>query len=84
MTTATAEKPASIQMEEVTNSNQIAARGYDPVTKVLALKFKKGGGGIYRYSEFTPKHWDAFKKASSAGTFFHQHIRDKFAHTGPH
>lgn len=75
MTTATAVRPQITMLPVV--SSQISERGYDAPTKTLAIRFTKGGK-VYRYLEFTQKHWDAFLKAPSAGKWFHANVRDKF------
>ena len=79
---AFSEKPyVAIPMMQV-QSNQVAAIGYDPVTKTLAVTFTRGAGAIYHYPNVEPETHAAFISAESIGTFFGQHIKqlpfDKF------
>lgn len=79
MSTSTFEKKKhpTIAMKAI-ESSQIKQYGYDPASQTLAIQFAKGG--VYHYSAFTPKHWEAFQKAKSAGSFFHKNVRGKFKH----
>lgn len=55
-------------------SNQVAAIGYDPDTKTLAVSFTRGTA-IYHYPGVTPETHAAFIGAESIGKFFGQHIK---------
>ncbi len=63
-----------ITMDPV-ESSQIAAIGYDPATKTLAVQFKHGAGAIYHYPNFEPETFEALRAAESPGKFFGQHIK---------
>jgi len=56
-------------------SNQVAAIGYDPESKTLAVTFTRGAGAIYHYSDVSEETYRAFVGAESIGTFFGQHIK---------
>lgn len=56
-------------------SNQVAAIGYDPATKTLAVTFTRGAGAIYHYPDVEPEAYEAFKGAESIGKHFGQHIK---------
>jgi hypothetical protein len=79
---AFSEKPyVAIPMMQV-KSNQVAAIGYDPVTKTLAVTFTRGPGNVYHYPNVEPETHAAFIGAESIGTYFGKHIKplpfDKF------
>jgi hypothetical protein len=58
-------------------SSQIAAIGYCPDTRTLAIQFtgKAGPGSLYHYANFTPEQFAAFKGAESVGAHFGMHIK---------
>ena len=56
-------------------SNQVAAIGYDPLTKTLAVTFTRGPGTIYHYPEVEPKTHAEFMSAESIGKYFGAHIK---------
>lgn len=60
-------------------SEVIAAHGYDPDTKTLAVKFKSGK--TYHYSGVDPATYTDFTTAKSLGQFFGTKIRGKFKTT---
>jgi hypothetical protein len=68
------ESRQQIQLNEV-ESNQVGAVGYDPETKTLAVRFKRGAGAIYHYPDVSPETHAAFVFADSIGTYFGQHIK---------
>jgi hypothetical protein len=55
-------------------SNQVAAIGYDPVTKTLAVTFTSGTA-VYHYPNVEPKVHADFMAAESIGRFFGAHIK---------
>lgn len=59
------------------NSSNITHIQFHPDEGTLIVQFHSGGS--YAYDNCTPQMADAFMKAPSAGTFFHQHIKGKFA-----
>lgn len=56
-------------------SNQVAAIGYDPLTKTLAVTFTRGTGTVYHYPNVEPKTHADFMAAESIGKFFGAHIK---------
>lgn len=67
-------------------SNQIAATGYDPATKTMALQFlrgsgaQRGPGSIYHYANVEPQQYEALTKAESIGKHFGVHFKANAAH----
>lgn len=57
------------------NSSQVAAIGYDPLSKTLACQFTRGPGHLYCYPNVEPEVHAKFVAAESIGTFFGQHIK---------
>jgi len=64
-------------------SSQVAAVGYDPSGKVLAVQFKAkaGPGSIYHYADVPPDVYQGMLAAESCGKFFGANIRGKFEFT---
>ncbi len=58
-------------------SNQVAAVGYSPERKTLAVTFTRGAGAIYHYPNVEPKDHAAFIAAESIGRHFGQHIQGR-------
>ena len=56
-------------------SAQVAAVGYDPITKTLAVTFTRGAGTVYQYPDITAATHAALLAAESIGKYFEQHIR---------
>jgi len=67
-------KRLPIPLEPVV-SNQVAAIGYDPATKTLAVTFTRGTGAIYHYPNVSQEDFDAFNGAESIGSHFGKHIK---------
>lgn len=63
-----------IQLNPV-ESNQVGAIGYDPETKTLAVRFRRGAGAIYHYPGVERETFEAFRGADSIGTYFGQNIK---------
>ena len=57
-------------------SKDIAIIGYDSEEKMLEVAFKTGR--IYHYGGVSQDVFKAFMSADSFGTFFQEHIRDKY------
>lgn len=82
MTTQTKQpsKPApAIHMKPVAKSSNIAATGYDPHSKTLAIQFK-GGGKTYHYSDVPHDLFEQMNKAESVGKFVVGQVVGKFKH----
>ncbi|NDZ11528.1 KTSC domain-containing protein [Variovorax sp. WS11] len=56
-------------------SHQVAAIGYDPESKTLAVTFTRGPGHIYQYPGVEPEVHAAFIAAESIGKYFGEHIK---------
>jgi hypothetical protein len=70
----TDEPMPAIPLTPVT-SNQVAAIGYDPLSKTLAVTFTRGTGAVYHYPNVEPKVHADFMAAESIGKFFGAHIK---------
>ncbi len=74
------EPRAKIPLKRV-KSSQIAAIGYDPETKTLAVQFKpRAATGetpvpVYHYGDVSQQCADDFRGAESIGTYFGLHIK---------
>jgi hypothetical protein len=58
-------------------SQQVAAIGYSPELRTLAVQFKAKAGDppVYHYENVTPEQHAAFIGAESIGTFFGANIK---------
>jgi len=61
----------------IEGSSQIAAEAYDPVNRVLTLKFHRTPA-LYHYLEVPPEVHQQFMAAESKGKAFGALIKDKF------
>lgn len=61
---------------EPVGSRAISAIGYSPVGKTLNIKFK--GGGSYDFVGVPAHVYDAFRRASSKGSYYDSHIRGRY------
>lgn len=69
----------NIALTPVESSN-VAATGYDPVTKTLAVQFKHGKK-VYHYSDVPGDLHKELSKAKSIGKFIGANVVGKFKHT---
>jgi len=60
-------------------SSQIQAIGHNEKTSLL-IKFTNGS--VYRYENFSFKHFLTFREAESIGSYFYRHIKSA-PHTYP-
>ena len=58
------------------SSSNIRSIGYDLKSQTLEIEFHSGG--IYQYFNVPNSRYNALMSASSHGSFFHHHIKDKF------
>ena len=58
------------------DSSALNAGAYVPAEHLLYLEFRSGEK--YRYFDFPPEQYRDFLAAQSTGTYFGQHIRDRF------
>lgn len=56
-------------------SSQVAAVGYSPERKTLAVTFIHGARAIYHYEQVEPQVHADFISAASIGKYFGQHIK---------
>ena len=61
------------------SSSNIASIGYDAGSQTLEIEFHTGG--IYQYYGVPKSLYEDFMRASSHGTFFHQHIKGRYGDT---
>jgi ribosomal protein L32 len=58
-------------------SNAFASVGYDAARRVLALEFKSGG--VHHLVDVSPEDADKFLASDSKGSYFHKHLKGRFA-----
>jgi hypothetical protein len=70
-------------MEGVSTMNRIPARssniqsiGYEAETRTLEVEFHTGG--VYQYSGVPETVYQGLMRASSKGSYFHDHIKDRY------
>lgn len=61
------------------SSSNIRSIGYDSKSQTLEIEFHSGS--VYRYFDVPESVYNALMSASSHGSFFHRHIRDRFRWT---
>ncbi len=66
-------------LRQVVLSSSLRSVGYDAAKQELEVEFKNGG--IYRYSEVEPAVARGLLRAESKGSYFLEHVRDKFSTT---
>lgn len=64
-----------MKRQSVSSSN-LASIGYDPASQVLEIEFNHGGA--YQYSGVPSSEHQGLMDASSHGSYFAQHIKDKY------
>jgi hypothetical protein len=60
-------------------SSNLAQADYDPETEELVLTFQSGD--TYRYTSVPVSIYSGLTRASSAGSYFHRQIRDRYSYT---
>ena len=58
-------------------SSNIRSIGYEPSTCTLEIEFH--GGRVYQYAGVAALEYQRLLSAGSKGTFFHDHIKDRYA-----
>ena len=66
-----------MERQPVTSSN-IKSIGYDVATSTLEVEFHNGG--VYQYSGVPESVYVGLMQAASHGSYFHQHIRDRYSY----
>ena len=67
-----------MQRTPVASSNLVSV-GYEAGTKTLEVEFR--GGRVYQYTQVSEGAYDALMNASSKGSHFAHHIRDRYRTT---
>ena len=57
-------------------SSSLVSVGYSQGTRTLEVEFR--GNRVYRYSAVPQTVYDGLMQASSIGSYFHEHIRDRY------
>ncbi|MGO9622268.1 MAG: KTSC domain-containing protein [Desulfobaccales bacterium] len=57
-------------------SSNIRSIGYDPDDRILEVEFHSEG--VYQYSGVSEPVHQEFMRAPSKGSYFHDHIRDRY------
>jgi hypothetical protein len=57
-------------------SSNIHSVGYDLASRTLEVEFHSGG--LYRYSGVPEIIYQGFMRAASKGSYFHDHIKDRY------
>lgn len=58
------------------HSSDIRAIGYEPETKTLEVEFHSGG--VYQYSGVPESVYRGLLQSASKGSYFHNHIKDRY------
>jgi hypothetical protein len=58
------------------HSSNIRALGYEPETRTMEAEFHSGG--VYRYSGVPETIYQGLMQAASKGSYFHDHIKDRY------
>jgi len=58
------------------SSSNISSIGYDSESQTLEIEFRSGD--IYQYFMVPESTYNALMSASSHGSFFHHHIKDRY------
>jgi hypothetical protein len=64
-----------VELKEV-ESSALSAIGYDPTSKVLAVRFK--AGGVHHFRDVPAEVASGLQRAESVGKYYSTHIRGKF------
>jgi len=72
--------PPGLTMQPVSHSPAVAAAGYDPQRRTLAVQFR-ASKNIYTYSGVPPGLANRFLADKRKGRFFHRHIRRRYKTT---
>lgn len=67
-----------MERQSVTSSN-IRSVGYDPSTATLEIEFHSGG--VYQYYGVPDTLYLGLMQAASHGSYFHQHIRNRYRYS---
>jgi hypothetical protein len=59
------------------SSSNLRSVGYDSAAQVLEIEFHSGG--IYQYTGVPTSIHNALMQAGSKGSYFHDHIKDRYS-----
>lgn len=59
------------------NSSFIRSAGYEPDKELMEIEFVRGH--VFEYHRVDQRTFDGLMLAESAGSYFHRHIKGKFA-----
>lgn len=59
------------------HSSNIRAISYEPETRTLEVEYRNGG--IYQYSGVPEPTYQGLMRATSKGSYLHNHIKDKYS-----
>lgn len=68
----------NIQMVDLPATSHVAQAGYDPVARVLIVRYRKGGGGVYHGA--TEEDFQALVTADSPGKYIHSTMKHKYGY----
>ena len=57
-------------------SSNIRSVGYDPASRTLEVEFQSEG--VYQYSSVPENVYQGLMQAASKGSYFHDHIKDRY------
>lgn len=63
-------------------SSDLKSVGFDAPSQTLKIEFHSGG--VYQYRAVPQAIYDALMNASSKGTYFHLHIKERYAYARIH
>jgi hypothetical protein len=58
------------------SSSNLRSVGYDRQSQILEIEFHSGG--IYQYTSVPESIYTALMQAASKGSYFHDHIKDRY------
>jgi len=58
------------------SSSNLEVVGFEEEASTLEIQFKSGS--IYRYFSVPVRHFEGLTSASSPGSYFHRHIKDRY------
>ena len=58
------------------SSSNLSSIGYDSESHTLEIEFHSGG--VYQYFDVPQQIWDELMRASSHGSYFHRHVKDRY------
>lgn len=72
---------AVAETTEFPGSSNLESASFDPETDTLKIVFRSGE--TYEYFNVPPSVYRGLQSATSAGSYFHRAIRQRYAYDGP-